>query len=121
MLRKSMAERFERSRAKLNEGRAKIEQGRAKLNDGIERFRRKALIEWPPHYRIPAGVGLVIGGLLGWLPILGFWMLPLGLVLLSADFAPLRRRRRLIVVWYGRRRQRKELEKEKRDTARTGR
>ena len=32
-----------------------------------------------------------MGGLLGFLPVLGFWMLPLGLVLLSLDFALLRR------------------------------
>jgi hypothetical protein len=41
--------------------------------------------------RVPLGVLLVIGGLLGFLPILGFWMLPLGLALLSLDVALLRR------------------------------
>ncbi len=41
--------------------------------------------------RVPLGILLVIGGLLGFLPVLGFWMLPLGLVLLSLDFALLRR------------------------------
>jgi len=41
--------------------------------------------------RVPLGVLLVIGGLLGFLPVLGFWMAPLGLVLLSLDFAMLRR------------------------------
>ena len=40
------------------------------------------------------GVILVIGGLLGFLPILGFWMLPLGLIVLSIDFALVRRWRR---------------------------
>ncbi len=37
-------------------------------------------------FRITVGILLVIGGLLGALPVLGFWMLPLGLVLLSVDF-----------------------------------
>jgi hypothetical protein len=33
--------------------------------------------------RIPAGVLLVLGGIVGFLPLVGFWMLPLGLVLLA--------------------------------------
>ncbi|MDH3281987.1 MAG: hypothetical protein OEQ18_12795 [Gammaproteobacteria bacterium] len=37
-------------------------------------------------FRVTVGVLLVLGGLLGALPILGFWMLPLGLILLSVDF-----------------------------------
>jgi hypothetical protein len=35
--------------------------------------------------RIPAGVLLVLGGLVGFLPLLGFWMLPLGLAMLAID------------------------------------
>jgi hypothetical protein len=35
--------------------------------------------------RIPAGILLLCGGFLGFLPVLGFWMLPLGLLLLSLD------------------------------------
>ena len=41
--------------------------------------------------RIPAGVLLVGAGFLGVLPLLGFWMLPLGLILLAEDVRPLRR------------------------------
>lgn len=49
--------------------------------------------------RIVLGLLLIVGGLLGFLPVLGFWMLPLGLVLLSYDFAVVRRlRRRMEVV-----------------------
>ncbi|GAB4259359.1 MAG: hypothetical protein Kow0013_01950 [Pararhodobacter sp.] len=33
---------------------------------------------------------LIAGGLLGFLPIVGFWMLPLGLLLLAADLPALR-------------------------------
>lgn len=36
--------------------------------------------------RVSAGILLVIGGIFGALPVLGFWMLPLGLILLSVDF-----------------------------------
>jgi hypothetical protein len=35
--------------------------------------------------RIPLGILLVIGGILSFLPVLGIWMLPLGLLLLAID------------------------------------
>ena len=41
--------------------------------------------------RIPAGLLLIAGGFLGFLPILGFWMLPLGLLLLAIDIPHLRK------------------------------
>ena len=44
--------------------------------------------------RLFVGIALVIGGGLGFLPILGFWMIPLGLMILSVDYAPVRRFRR---------------------------
>ena len=53
--------------------------------------------------RIVIGILLVVGGCLGFLPILGFWMIPLGLILLSQDLAPVRRLRRRIALWWGRR------------------
>jgi hypothetical protein len=54
--------------------------------------------------RITIGVLLTLGGVLGFLPILGFWMVPLGLLVLSYEFAAVRRRRRRFVVWWERRR-----------------
>jgi len=53
--------------------------------------------------RMGAGVTLVIGGLLGFLPILGFWMTPLGLFILSLDLHWARRLRRRFMVWLTRR------------------
>ena len=41
-------------------------------------------------WRIPAAALLVVGGVLGFLPILGFWMVPLGLLLLAVDLPVLR-------------------------------
>lgn len=41
--------------------------------------------------RVPLGVLLIVGGVLGFLPILGFWMVPVGLMLLALDVALLRR------------------------------
>lgn len=62
--------------------------------------------------RIGLGVLLVFGGLLGFLPILGFWMVPLGLLVLAQDFPTVRRWNRRIAVavkrwWTGRRRSRR--------------
>ncbi|RKE85005.1 MULTISPECIES: hypothetical protein [Rhizobium] len=54
--------------------------------------------------RIATGSALIGGGILGFLPVLGFWMVPLGLVVLSHDLAFVRRRRRRAAVWWSRRR-----------------
>ena len=57
--------------------------------------------------RIALGVVLVLFGLVGFLPILGFWMVPLGLIILSADVPVVRRLNRRVSVavsrwWTGR-------------------
>lgn len=44
--------------------------------------------------RVAIGGSFVLGGALGFLPILGFWMVPIGLVVLSHDFPRVRRLRR---------------------------
>jgi len=54
--------------------------------------------------RIAAGVLLILGGLLFFLPILGLWMLPLGLLLLAEDIRPLRRGSHNILAWIEHRR-----------------
>ena len=53
----------------------------------ISQLRRPAA-RW---VRIPAGVLLIGGGCLGFLPVLGFWMLPLGLLLLAHDVPVVKR------------------------------
>lgn len=58
--------------------------------------------------RVAIGCLLIVFGLLGFLPVLGFWMIPLGLLVLSYEFAGVRRRRRRFVVWWERRRKPKE-------------
>lgn len=60
--------------------------------------------------RIPLGVLLIAGGLLGFLPVLGFWMLPLGFLLLSIDIPALQgivsaviiHARRRMTIWHRR-------------------
>ncbi len=54
--------------------------------------------------RISLGVLLILGGFLGFLPLLGFWMVPLGLLVLSIDFAIARHWRRRLEIWWGNRR-----------------
>ena len=58
----------------------------------IGRWRIK--IPGTPFARQALGIALLIGGVLGFLPILGFWMIPLGLVVLSIDLPYLRKYRR---------------------------
>lgn len=62
--------------------------------------------------RIVIGVLLIICGLLGFLPVLGFWMVPLGLLVLSQDLPLVRRQRRRLSVWWARRRRAREARRE---------
>ncbi len=75
-------------------------KGKARINRQFDRIERKIpaaakLLEWLRRpatrvVRIPIGVLLILGGIFSFLPILGIWMLPLGLLLLALDFAFLR-------------------------------
>ena len=42
----------------------------------------------PPGLRFVLGVLLICGGMLGFLPILGFWMIPLGIAVAALDVKP---------------------------------
>lgn len=46
----------------------------------------------PMGIRTLVGLLLCVGGVFGFLPILGFWMLPLGLAFIALDVPPLRSR-----------------------------
>jgi hypothetical protein len=46
------------------------------------------------------GVLLILFGFLGFLPVLGFWMVPLGLVVLSYDIPRVRLWRQNIKTWW---------------------
>jgi hypothetical protein len=39
--------------------------------------------------RFPLGILLIVGGIFSILPVLGLWMLPLGLILIAQDIPPL--------------------------------
>jgi hypothetical protein len=55
-----------------------------------------------PVLRILLGCLLLLGGFLGFLPVLGFWMVPLGLIVLAVDIPMARRFRRRQEVRFGR-------------------
>ena len=54
-----------------------------------------------PVLRMGLALALIIGGMLGFLPVLGFWMIPLGLAVLGVDFPPVRRLYRRMTVALG--------------------
>lgn len=45
----------------------------------------------PPVLRAVLGLCFMLLGMFGFLPVLGFWMIPLGLALLASDIPPLSR------------------------------
>jgi hypothetical protein len=53
--------------------------------------------------RYPLALVLIGGGIVGFLPILGFWMIPLGLALIAEDVPFLRRPLARLVAWINRR------------------
>lgn len=71
------------------------------LDERVERLERRLpdslarAVAWlrrpaPKAVRVPLGAALVAGGAVGFLPIVGYWMLPVGLVILARDVPPLR-------------------------------
>ena len=62
--------------------------------------------------RTALGIVLIFFGILGFLPVVGFWMIPLGLLILSQDFVSVRRFRRRWTVkisrWWAQRQARKQ-------------
>ncbi|WP_204113951.1 hypothetical protein [Shimia biformata] len=43
----------------------------------------------PPGARLVLGLVLMVGGVFGFLPVLGFWMIPLGATIAWFDIKPL--------------------------------
>lgn len=60
---------------------------RARLRRMLARIDRAV----PPGLRLVLGLALIAGGLVGFLPILGFWMIPLGLGVAWLDLRAVRR------------------------------
>jgi|AACY02.3.fsa_nt_gi Putative transmembrane protein (PGPGW). len=54
--------------------------------------------------RLGIGIALIAGGILGFLPVLGFWMIPLGVAVLAYDVPAAERLRRRVEALIARRR-----------------
>ena len=73
-----------------------IQQSRDELDEHLERFENRlpngfrGFIRWlrkpgSGWIRVPLGIILILCGIVGFLPILGFWMIPLGFLVLAKD------------------------------------
>ena len=71
-----------------------------RMVSGVLRWLRQPSSRW---IRLPVGVLLVLGGIFSIFPLLGLWMLPLGLLLLAQDLPFLRRPTRRGLLWAERR------------------
>jgi hypothetical protein len=85
-------------------------QSREELNAELSRLAKQLpdragrLVEWlrgpsSAFVRIPLAIALIVGGLVGFLPILGFWMIPLGLTLLAQDVPFLQKPMARLLGW----------------------
>lgn len=77
-------------------------EGKRALRSAFKRIEQEvpdgvaSAMRWLRHpssrwIRIPVGIFLIVGGVFSILPFLGIWMLPLGLMLIAADVAFLRK------------------------------
>jgi len=86
--------------------RNKDEKGISRTFKRVERKfpgRFARFLRWVRHpgsrwVRVPLALALSVAGLVGFLPILGFWMLPLGLLLLAQDLPLMRRPMRRLLI-----------------------
>ena len=69
---------------------ALVERFEARLPDSCARCSRYLRQPQSRLVRVPAAVLLMLGGVFSILPVLGIWMLPLGLLLLAVDLPALR-------------------------------
>jgi hypothetical protein len=71
------------------------------LRKGFSKDTLRRSVKWaqenvPPGLHSALGALLIVGGVFGFLPVLGFWMIPLGAALIALDIPPLRRR---LLAW----------------------
>ncbi len=85
------------------------EKEQARLNRQFDRIGRAVpassrFLEWVRRpssrlLRIPLGILLILGGVFSFLPVLGVWMLPLGLFLLALDLPILQGPLNRVTLW----------------------
>ncbi len=69
--------------------RVKKKETAENLKDRFKQWSGWIRANVPPGVRAPFGLLLIVGGVFGFLPVLGFWMIPLGVAVLAMDIAPL--------------------------------
>lgn len=96
-----------------------------RLNRQFDRISRsipisRGFLEWVRRpasriLRIPLGILLVLGGVFSFLPVLGIWMLPLGLLLLALDLPFLQGPLNNLILrgqrWWAKRRRERKLKR----------
>jgi hypothetical protein len=78
-----------------------IADGLPESAGGFLRWLKSPSSRW---VRIPIALLLIVGGIVGFLPVLGFWMIPLGLLFLAQDVPFLQRPILQALTWLERRR-----------------
>lgn len=58
-------------------------------NNSLAHVRAWIRAHVPPGLRLVLGLLLILGGIFGFLPVLGFWMIPLGIFVAGLDLVPL--------------------------------
>lgn len=62
-----------------------VETTRHQFKALLAKIRKKV----PPGFRLVLGLALMIGGVFAILPVLGLWMIPLGIAVAALDIVPL--------------------------------
>ena len=88
---------------KVSEGQKALRLAFKRLEQEIPQSLARAL-RWLRHpasrlVRIPVGLLLILGGVFSILPLLGIWMLPLGLLLIASDVPFLRKPVAHFTIW----------------------
>lgn len=86
----------------------------AKLPPGPARFVGWLRKPSSRYARIPLAILLIVGGIFSFLPVLGLWMLPLGLLLFAQDVPFLQRPLARMLGWI----ERKWIERQRRKSMR---
>lgn len=84
---KDSAERKPRGRPDLDEELDRLQEW---LPGHASRLVQKVRSPSVAPYRLPVGIALTAGGVVGFLPIVGFWMVPLGLAVIAQDVPVMR-------------------------------
>jgi hypothetical protein len=69
-----------------------MSNNRTAFKKTLARVRLRVRRNVPPGLRLVLGLVLIVAGIFGFLPVLGFWMIPLGIFIAALDIRPLWRK-----------------------------